>query len=75
MDSIDQAQEREQFIRENQIKKARQMLGCAASAFVCESCDAPIPEARRVAVPGVCLCVYCQGDEELKNKHYRGTAI
>lgn len=72
MDSIDVAQEREQFIRDNQIQKARQQSGRAAAAFVCESCDAPIPEARRAAVPGVRLCVYCQGDAELKNKHYRG---
>ncbi|QWT42576.1 TraR/DksA family transcriptional regulator [Dickeya dadantii] len=72
MDSMDMAQEREAFIRETQIKQARQQSGCTVSAFVCESCDAPIPEARRVAVPGVRLCVYCQGDAELKNKHYRG---
>jgi len=26
----------------------------------CEDCDAPIPEARRKAVPGVRLCVPCQ---------------
>jgi RNA polymerase-binding transcription factor DksA len=26
----------------------------------CEECDAPIPEARRKAVPGVRLCVACQ---------------
>ncbi|UPT55483.1 TraR/DksA family transcriptional regulator [Dickeya zeae] len=72
MDSIDMAQEREAFIREMQIQHARQQSGCAIPAFVCESCDAPIPAARREAVPGVRLCVYCQGDAELKNKHYRG---
>jgi RNA polymerase-binding transcription factor DksA len=26
----------------------------------CEDCDAPIPEARRKAMPGVRLCVACQ---------------
>jgi len=26
----------------------------------CEECDAPIPELRRRAVPGVRLCVACQ---------------
>jgi phage/conjugal plasmid C-4 type zinc finger TraR family protein len=26
----------------------------------CEECDAPIPAARRKAVPGVRLCVTCQ---------------
>ena len=26
----------------------------------CEECDEDIPEARRKAVPGVRLCIYCQ---------------
>ena len=30
----------------------------------CEECEAPIPEARRKAVPGVRLCVRCQEAED-----------
>ena len=30
----------------------------------CEECDEPIPEARRQAVPGVRLCVVCQGERD-----------
>ena len=30
----------------------------------CEACDAPIPPARREAIPGVRLCVPCQQREE-----------
>ncbi len=30
------------------------------SALFCEDCDCGIPEARRMAVPGVQLCVDCQ---------------
>ena len=30
----------------------------------CEACDAPIPEARRRAIPGVRLCVTCQADRD-----------
>ena len=30
----------------------------------CMECGDEIPEARRVALPGVQLCVYCQGDKE-----------
>ncbi len=26
----------------------------------CADCDEPIPEARRVAIPGVKLCIECQ---------------
>ncbi|WP_275552888.1 TraR/DksA C4-type zinc finger protein, partial [Salmonella enterica] len=42
------------------------------SRFLCEECDAPIPEARRAAIPGVAFCVTCQQIAELKSKHYKG---
>jgi phage/conjugal plasmid C-4 type zinc finger TraR family protein len=32
----------------------------ARSRLRCEECDAPIPAARREAVPGVRLCIHCQ---------------
>lgn len=42
------------------IERARSRLGHGPGRSHCEECDAPIPEARRKAVPGVCLCVRCQ---------------
>ena len=30
----------------------------------CEECGAPIPEARRKAVPGVRLCIACQAERD-----------
>lgn len=42
------------------IKRARSQLPSGPSLEHCEECDAPIPEARRKAVPGVRLCVACQ---------------
>nr|WP_238691997.1 TraR/DksA family transcriptional regulator [Xanthomonas arboricola] len=33
----------------------------------CAACDAPIPEARRKAVPGVQLCVNCQEAHDLEH--------
>ena len=30
----------------------------------CEECGEPIPEARRLAVPGVRLCIDCQQQSE-----------
>lgn len=42
------------------IKRARSQLGQGPGRETCEECDAPIPEARRKAVPGVRLCVACQ---------------
>lgn len=51
-DTIDLAQQREQEDRERYINKARSRIA-APSRFLCEECDAPIPEARRIAIPGV----------------------
>ena len=42
------------------IERARSRLGTGPGRATCEECDAPIPEARRKAVPGVRLCVACQ---------------
>lgn len=36
----------------------------AESAAFCDECDEPIPEARRVAIPGVRLCVECQSGRD-----------
>jgi len=45
---------------EDAIKRARSKLPKGPSLPRCEECDAPIPEARRAAIPGVRLCVPCQ---------------
>jgi phage/conjugal plasmid C-4 type zinc finger TraR family protein len=49
------------------IERARSQLPRGPGLTHCEDCDAPIPEARRKAVPGVRLCVTCQQahDDEL----------
>ena len=70
-DAMDFAQQREQEDRERHISNARSRIA-APSRFLCEICDAPIPEARRIALPGVAFCVTCQEVTELKSKHYRG---
>jgi len=49
------------------IARARSKAPQGPSRERCEECDAPIPAARRAAVPGVRLCVACQqahDDEE-----------
>ncbi|HDK7241140.1 TPA: TraR/DksA family transcriptional regulator [Cronobacter sakazakii] len=70
-DAMDLVQQCEQAERERLISKARSRIA-APSRFLCEECDAPIPEARRIAIPGVAFCVTCQQIAELKHKHYRG---
>ncbi|MEG2804662.1 DksA/TraR family C4-type zinc finger protein [Stenotrophomonas sp.] len=46
------------------IQRARAQLGQGPGSTHCEHCDAPIPEARRKAVPGVRLCVHCQAADD-----------
>ena len=45
---------------EDAVKRARARLQKGPGLTHCEECDAPIPDARREAVPGVRLCVNCQ---------------
>jgi len=49
---------------EDAVKRARSRLQQGPGLSHCEECDAPIPEARRKAVPGVRLCVNCQAAED-----------
>ena len=51
---------------EDAVERARGQLPSGQSLERCEDCDAVIPEARRLAVPGVRLCISCQEqhDEE-----------
>ena len=55
------------------IARARRQLREGPGLEHCEECDAPIPLARRQAVPGVRLCVACQqarDDEEQSHAGY-----
>ncbi|MDF6171482.1 C4-type zinc finger protein YbiI, partial [Escherichia coli] len=38
----------------------------------CEECGAPIPQARREAIPGVRLCIHCQQEKDLQKPDYTG---
>lgn len=46
------------------VQRARSRLPKGDSLTHCEECEAPIPEARRKALPGVRLCVRCQQDRD-----------
>lgn len=50
------------------VQRARQQLRQGPGLTHCEECDAPIPEARRQAVPGVRLCVACQEALDLQQR-------
>lgn len=46
------------------IKRARDNLPKGESLEICEDCDETIPEARRLAIPGVRVCVTCQAERD-----------
>jgi phage/conjugal plasmid C-4 type zinc finger TraR family protein len=54
------------------IKRARSKLPQGPGLSHCEECDAPIPEARRKAVPGVRLCVACQDAQDREQRAVSG---
>jgi len=50
---------------EDAVNRARsELAGRGQSLSECAECGEEIPEARREAVPGVSLCVTCQGVAE-----------
>ncbi|HYQ38050.1 MAG TPA: DksA/TraR family C4-type zinc finger protein [Pseudomonas sp.] len=54
------------------IARARSQLPRGESLRHCEECDAPIPEARRQAVPGVRLCLACQAEHDKQQSAFSG---
>ncbi|WP_426111288.1 TraR/DksA family transcriptional regulator [Pseudomonas sp. DSP3-2-2] len=65
MDVFDRASEVEEANREAAIAAhlAQVPKPAGASALLCE-CGAAIPEGRRLALPGVLLCIDCQSFHE-----------
>ncbi len=63
-DWIDDAVKREQDVLDDALQEQRlrdptRGKTLADSAFECDACGDPIPQARREAVPGVRCCVPC----------------
>lgn len=53
-------------------RTAAKPASAAHSFLFCEGCDDPIPEARRLALPGCTLCVICRSiDESREARHAR----
>jgi phage/conjugal plasmid C-4 type zinc finger TraR family protein len=48
------------------VRRARSLLSQGPALHHCIDCGAAIPEARRIAIPGVRRCVVCQEREDLK---------
>ena len=54
------------------IQRAQSQLPTGPSLSRCEACGAEIPEARRLARPGVRLCVSCQEERDRQSGPYSG---
>ena len=57
---------------EDAVARARSQLPTGESLSHCAECEAPIPEARRQAVPGVRLCVNCQAAHDREQAAFSG---
>jgi phage/conjugal plasmid C-4 type zinc finger TraR family protein len=54
------------------IQRIRSRLPKGESLEACEECGTTIPEARRVAIPGVRLCVPCQEAVDAEEAGFAG---
>ena len=57
---------------EDAVKRARSQMKQGPGLLRCEECDAPIPQARREAVPGVRLCIACQENHDREQRAVAG---
>jgi len=51
------------------VKGARARLPAGEGSEFCEECGEPIPERRRLALPGVRTCVPCQSERDAHTVH------
>ena len=54
------------------IRRSQSRLSQGKSLSHCASCGAAIPEARRIAVPGVRLCIACQEKDDRNTANFSG---
>lgn len=57
---------------EEAIQRARSRLPRGDSLTHCQDCGAGIAEARRLAMPGVRLCVACQSEHDKEQARFSG---
>ncbi|AUI86298.1 hypothetical protein BS333_07785 [Vibrio azureus] len=55
---------------DDEISRVRGNISQAESAHYCDECGQAIPEARRLAMKGVRLCIECQSSLELLSQRH-----
>lgn len=68
----DAVQEQIDATLDDAVAKARRQLHSGESAEFCEECGKAIPEARRLALPGVKFCINCQNELDKKQSTFSG---
>ena len=54
------------------IRRVQSKLPTGPSLPNCAQCEAEIPEARRIAIPGVRLCLACQAEQDREAANFAG---
>ncbi|MBS0611994.1 MAG: DksA/TraR family C4-type zinc finger protein [Proteobacteria bacterium] len=54
------------------VERAKSQLPQGESLAHCAECGEPIPEARRVAIKGVRLCIACQAEQDKQGAVFAG---
>ena len=54
----------------DEIARVRRKLASGKSLEECEECGEPIPLARRLAMPGVRLCIECQQEADRSDQAF-----
>ena len=54
------------------ISRAQSRIAQGPALTHCAHCGAPIPEARRAALPGVRLCLACQEADDRETQSFSG---
>lgn len=52
----------------DEVARVRRGVSDGESLLCCEECGAEIPEARRQAIPGARLCIFCQEEADKEQK-------
>jgi phage/conjugal plasmid C-4 type zinc finger TraR family protein len=54
------------------VDRAKSRLPNGPGLTHCEECDSEIPAARRAAIPGVRLCLFCQDARDREGERFSG---
>lgn len=54
------------------VRRAQNRLPSGPGLTHCADCGAPIPDARRDAIPGVRLCISCQEEADREANQFSG---